>query len=145
MCLIQYHYLILKQIRIIYTLTYKYPISNISKSCFSICIIIKSYCIPHLFPHFTFPFCWYSIRHAHCGHSPRLCNYNIDVFNGRLFPCSIFLNLILAINDRLLNQFRVHHILRKLSRFSWSCVSSYYTEIAFNYFLLYFIFILKDW
>lgn len=137
--------MVLEEIWVVYALTDENTVSNVPQTCFLACFVIKSYCVSHLPAYLALSFMRYTICHTHCGHPSGLGYdyiYPIDWLHRAI---CIFLDFRLLLQDRLTYLLRIHHILRKLSWFTWTCITRNYTEVIFWYNFLYFLFILKNW
>lgn len=144
MGLIQNDNLILEKIRIVDALTNKNTICYVPQSSRFTSTVVESDRISNLFSHFRISFIRYSVGHANGCHSTRLSYddiYFLDWFDDS--PC-VLLNLILVILYRFKYSFWVHHILRELGWFTWTCITSHNTEIILGDDFLYFCFVFID-
>ena len=129
MSLIQNNNLVLEQIRVVDALTNKNTVRNVPQRSLLTCIIIKSYRVSYFLTRLARPFVWDSIGHTDCSHSARLSDDDVDSFDGLYRPLSVFLNLILVLDDGFANDFWVHHVLRQLGGFTRTGIAGNYTKV----------------
>ncbi len=108
-------------------------------------IVVESYRVTHLLPHCTWSLERYSVGHTHCGHSTRLRNYHLYFINRFHCPFCVLLNFVLMAPDWLEYYFRVHHVLRQLCGFTWTCVTCHDTKVTFWHCFLNLFFVIMNW
>lgn len=135
--------MIIKQIRIIYALSYKNTISYISNLCTSFSFIIESNCITYLLTNRDYSLLAHTICHTYSSHTSRLSTNYFNLTNRLNSSFSILLYQMLILQNTFFKCLGIYHILWKLSRFSWTCITCNDNKIFFTNQLLYLFFILK--
>ena len=118
-------HMVFKQIRIRYALPHKYAISYKPQSCLGAGLIVKPYGIAHLWAHYTSSFWAHPWSHTDGSHPSGLGYDHIDVVDRFLLFICVFLDSALTAYDALPYLLGIHHVLRQLCWFSWTCISSH--------------------
>lgn len=118
MGLIQNDHMIIKQIRVIYTLSDKHSVSNVPDLSLFFRVIVKSDGIADFVSKIDSSFFAHSVSHTNSSHTTRLSANNFYLLNLWDYSLLIFFNIPLILPNNVSQILRICHILRELRGFS---------------------------